>query len=199
MTLFTMVDNFLLEALENLWEYFEDVLKKSYEYKINVTSDNVKGKSFDVEVIHKGKSEYKKIIVFGVYDPNNELFIWNGATNKMFYDKMIKDNAEQTFGSMKTINKLLEQKVTINKNLYHAIPTLIGFFNPAFNVIKFVNEKTLLEMFALVQLGIPDNINVNNVMAMIGLYKISIMVKLDEPSREKGNNKKSKKNSKKTG
>jgi Tfp pilus assembly PilM family ATPase len=98
--MFTLLDNILLGFLSGLWKYFEEVLEKSYKYKINITIDNVSGKSSDVEITHNGKKEYKKIIVFGLYDPTKEIFKWNGMTNKLFYEKLVNDGAKELFRTM---------------------------------------------------------------------------------------------------
>lgn len=202
MSIFTTLDDVLITIFSSLWKNFQKVLEKSYDYKINVTKDNVECKSLDVDItnIKTGKHDNKKIIVFGVYNAKQELFTWNTNISKIFYDKLIKENIKETLGTLETLNKLFQQHVKINKKQYVAIPCLVGFFNPAYNLIKFVSENEEIEMFALVDLGIKDDINISEILAGFSLYKMTpLILKKAQLSREKNvKTKKNKKGSKKT-
>jgi hypothetical protein len=172
MTSFTEFDIKLLSILNKLWDdHFEKIVRKSLEYTINITPENMSGDSIETEVIHEGEKTNKKIIMFGMYDKKKEIFVWNRNINinKKFYNLIVND-APKAFGTMETIDKFFEDEVQISNKFYHAIPALIGMYFLNYNVIKFINEDKTHIFFALVKFEFDNKFDYNTFFKSIHKY-----------------------------
>ena len=85
----------------------------SAKLKIDLSRDNIYGGKLDVDVIDKKNKIIKhKIIVFGIYNIDNEQFIWKNNFNKHVL-KHIKDYGKNILGPDKIIRNLCKSNVTI--------------------------------------------------------------------------------------
>lgn len=72
---------------------------------------------------------------------------------------------------MVTINKLFKSKVKIKDELHMAIPILIAILNPAFNLVSFSTPDDSMYIYALVNLKIKDNFNMDKFTDDMEAYK----------------------------
>ena len=75
-------------------------------------------------------------VIFGYYNLNNNVFIWQNKMNEISYD-FVKKNYMTLFNTDKTIKKLFNPDVMFEEKNMNIIPYLMEALNAQFNVIRF--------------------------------------------------------------
>lgn len=136
---------------------FEDTMKKSLDYNLDITKEIMELKTTDIKVKHKGKTSNNMIILFGLYNKINKLFKWIGDSNYLLQNQLNRYDIKSIFGSQRTLDKIFKHEYIISEKYHEAIPYLMAILNPAFNLVSFATPDDSMYFYAFVNLGIKDN------------------------------------------
>lgn len=82
-------------------------------------------------------------VVFGYYDLNKDIFVWQNDMNNISYD-FVKKSYMALFKSNETIKKLFQPLVKFDKKDMNVIPYLMEALNAQFSVIRFKGPSTYI-------------------------------------------------------
>jgi len=174
------IDEYLFNIFIIFSKNFEDCMKNTLDYKLNLTTDIVTGKKHFIEAtdINTKKTKSVFIVLLGTYNKDNEEFKWFNNRNKMLREtietsalKVQNTNLIDLFGSKKIIDKIFEPVIKINNKLHYAIPYFLSFLNNKLNLVRFENENGNIFMYALVQLDIKCELPYQDLWFEINFYK----------------------------
>lgn len=128
---------------------------------------------FETNKIKATKGSEEKmynIILIGMFNDATDKFTWFKNINEIFYDFILKFMKTNEVGSrddikfnsvLKVIFGMSDKKINFNFD-HKLIPQLVALINPAFNLIKFVDDRNeTLTTYALIDLGIENTDYVN--------------------------------------
>lgn len=170
---------------------FEDIMKESLKYKINITKELME-KTYGEVSIEEIKNPNKKpfntmTIVLGYYDKTKGIYNWAPSTKKLVYEMILK--YIDIFGTTKTIDKLFTDAVKISYEDHYVIPYLVGCVYKL-NVIRFITEMPNgdeLYFYMLVDLKIKNNFDPKKFVSDFGLYRLLSATNNKKTSKQKVN------------
>jgi hypothetical protein len=111
--------------------------------KILFSTVNVFGKEHLEPQIEEASEKFLKLkkrpnffVIFGYYNLNKDIFVWQNDMNKISYD-MVKGNYMSLFKTDETVKKLFQPIVHFDKKDMNIIPYLMEALNARFSVIRF--------------------------------------------------------------
>lgn len=88
-------------------------------------------------------------VVFGYYNLNKDIFVWQNEMNKISYE-FIKKGYIPLFKSDETIKKLFQPVVKFDKKNMNVIPYLMEALNAKLNVIRFKSPTAYIYALTMI-------------------------------------------------
>jgi hypothetical protein len=159
---FNEKDKYFFSIVLKQGETFEDVIKRSYAYDINL-EDALTNNTPKVETFNKdtGKKESFEYIPYGKYDEDTQTFTWfNNIQNEILQDMIERGIIGDFFKDASTIQKLLTTpEIKISKEYQYVIPYFLAILFSSENIIRFESSDSKNKMYIGIPLEIPDNFN----------------------------------------
>lgn len=151
---------------------------------------NIAGKEHLEEQIDDASEKFLQLkkrpdffVVFGYYNLNSNIFVWQNEMNKISYD-FVKKNYMSLFESDETLQKLFKPTVKFDKNDMNVIPYLIKALSAKFNVIRFKSSTDYIYALTMVD-GVKETFNYEEFDTQMFLYRFHD--KIDKTYKKKHN------------
>jgi hypothetical protein len=168
---FDEFDELFFDIVLSNSKMFEDAMKKSLEYKLNITKEIMELKTTSIDVEYKGETTKHTIYLFSLYYKNEKLFRWIGNSNKMFEKHLYSYDVKTIFGSQRTLDKLFSEEYNISEKHHMVPPYLMAIANAGYNLVSFATPDNSIYFYAFVDLGIKDNFIFENFVNDMSFYK----------------------------
>lgn len=139
-------------------KYYQEMYADSLEYKINLSIKNIQNIMSEVEIVKDNKTSKVPFILVGI--ERNNKFTWAGKSGKLYYDHI--DNNYKWIDNNYVSKKFLEdmfnkESFSLDKKYPNLLIYIISIIMPAYNLIRFENPKSGVNIYGLVELGLKDN------------------------------------------
>lgn len=135
-------------------KYYDEMYKKSMNYKINLQTD-----SFDTNKILVEQNKKKQMVKFypiGLI--KDKKFHWSKNMNTMILEHLERYQLlENGYVDKKLIDYLFSTEFDILSEYPYLLIYLLAITNPKFNVLTLHTENNKLTLVAFIELGIEDN------------------------------------------
>ena len=122
-------------------------------------------------------------VIFGYYNLNSNIFVWQNEMNKISYD-FVKNGYMSLFESDETLKKLFKPTVKFDKKDTNVIPYLMEALNAKFNVIRFKSSTDYIYALTMVD-EVKETFNYEEFNAQMFLYRFHD--KIDKAYKKKHN------------
>jgi hypothetical protein len=126
-------------------------------------------------------------VIFGYYNLDADIFVWQNEMNKISYD-FVKNNYMSLFKSDETIKKLFKPAVKFTRKDMNVIPYLMEALNAQFNVVRFKSPTTYIYALTTVD-DVKETFKYQELNDAMFIYRY-----LDEIDKKYGNKHKKSKN-----
>lgn len=177
--------------IANYRNQIEKVNKKSLEYKLNISKDNVsfKNTKLDVEHISTGEKSTHTIMPFGVYDSSTKMWNWMGNMNKFMFDIYNKQyDLVDIFGidGEPLLNTIFSDSIKISPDDHIIIPYFIQLLNDSHNLVRIESDKNSpYTMYVLIDLGIKDEIDWDDFIDKMSMFRMMQIILKKESSMKR--------------
>lgn len=108
--------------------------------------------------------------IFGYYNLNKDIFVWQNDMNTISYD-MVKGNYMSLFKTDETLKKLFQPIVHFEKKDMNVIPYLMEALNARFSVVRFKGPNDYI--YALTQVeGVDETFKYEDLDAALFTYRM---------------------------
>jgi hypothetical protein len=142
--------------------FYDEIMHKSYEYDIQLTSDHFTNNLPRVNVVGLNKTKRCTFIPIGSKFPTplGYQFEWYNDNVKDLIQEHVNRYCfiENNYVTRNSINYYFEDNVQLNIENRNIIPYLVSITNPNFNVIRFqLNNGIEYNFYCMINIGIKDN------------------------------------------
>lgn len=108
-------------------------------------------------------------IIFGYYNLNKDIFVWQNEMNKISYNFVKKDYLP-LFKTEETIKKLFQPIVKFDKKDMNVIPYLMEALNAKFNVVRFKSSTDYIYALTFIE-GVQETFKYEDFDAAMFTYR----------------------------
>ena len=108
-------------------------------------------------------------IVFGYYNLNKDIFVWQNEMNKISYD-FVKKDYMPLFKSDETLKKIFQPVVKFDKKDMNVIPYLMEALNAKFNVVRFKSQTDYIYALTIID-SVNETFNYKEFDSQMFLYR----------------------------
>ena len=157
LTELTNSDKKYLSKINKLSEYFEEIIDKSLDYKINFKPGDIENIYGKVEVERDNKKTIHTYTVISMYNNITHEFIWN-KQNRDRLKSLVIDMITYFNGNIDCINKLFNaDSILLDKKYKSTIAYIVALiYKKNLNVIRFISGD--IDIYIILDLNIPSNL-----------------------------------------
>lgn len=108
-------------------------------------------------------------VIFGYYNLNKDIFVWQNEMNTISYN-MVKRNYISLFKTDETIKKLFQSIIHFDKDDMNIIPYLMEALNAKFNVVRFKGPTDYIYALTAVD-SVKETFNYEEFDASMFIYR----------------------------